>query len=249
VLCAIGLSSALAASPATRARAAIAAGLLGVVGWSAWLQSQGGALWSWIAIAIGLGAIAVLYTRRLQNRARILVPALMLASVLTGPLSASVWLLRDGGGAWDTPYAMQGTATHPNSAFYASQPDRPYYGAYFHNGDGKVWRRTMANGKIYNAASAKDQTYIAVFSSAEASFYVANGTQRVLVIGGYTGLMTTPTVDQILVLLQEKRIRYAVVPGPLDTRAADPRIQLITDRCRPRVTPGMDDGAYLYTCG
>jgi hypothetical protein len=238
-----------AAGPATRTRVAIAAGLLGAIGYSAWLQSHGGAVWSWAAVVIGLGAVATLFARRLQHRARVLVAGLVLASALAGPLSASVWLLRNGGGAWDTPYAMQGTAAHPDLAFYATQRDRPYYGSYFHDGDGKTWHRTMANGKISNASTAADQSYIAVFSSAEASYYVANGTQRVLVIGGFTGLITTPTVDEISALLHQKRIRYAVVPGPLDTRAEDPRIQLITDRCHPRATPRMDDNAYLYICG
>jgi hypothetical protein len=55
-------------------------------------------------------------------------------------------------------------------------------------------------------------------------------------------------VDEISGMLDQKRIRYAIVPGPLDTRAADPRIRLITDRCQPRVQPAMDDGAYLYVC-
>jgi 4-amino-4-deoxy-L-arabinose transferase-like glycosyltransferase len=248
VLCAVGLNSVFAASPAIRARVAIAACLLGTIGWSAWLQSHGGALWSWTAVAMGLGAVAVLSARRLRNRARLLVPALVLASALTGPLSASVWLLRNGGGAWDAPYALQGTSTHLNSAFFASQRDRPVYGAYYHNGDGKAWQRSMANGNANNARYATDQSSIAVFSSAEASFLVANGTQRVLVIGGYTGLMTKPTVDEISALLNQKRIRYALVPGPLDTRAADLRIQLITDRCRPLAKPRMDDGAYMYMC-
>lgn len=248
VLCALGLRSMFAAAPVARARLAIAAGLVGAIGWSAWLQSYGGALWSWIAATIGGAAVALLFARRYRDRARLLISGLTLTAVLAGPLSASVWLLCNGGGAWDSPYAPQGTAAHFNPAFHASRSDLSMYGAYFHNGNGEAWRRTMAKGAATNAMSAADQSYIAVFSSAEASFYVANGTQRVLVIGGYTGLMTTPTVDEISALLDQNRIRYAVIPGPLDTRAADPRIQLITDRCRPRVTPQMDDNAHLHLC-
>jgi 4-amino-4-deoxy-L-arabinose transferase-like glycosyltransferase len=248
VLCAIGLRSAFAAALGARARAAIATALAGAIGWSAWLQSHGGTLWSWAAAAIGIAAVALLFTRGLQGLARVLVPALALTAALAGPLSASVWLLRNGGGAWDAPYAPQGTATHLNPAFHTTQRGLSSYGAYFHNGNGVAWRRTMANGAATNEMSAADQTYVAVFTSAQASFYVANGTQRILVIGGYTGLMTTPTVDEITAMLDQNRIRYAVVPGPLDTRAADPRIQLIIDRCRPRGTPGMDDEAYLYLC-
>lgn len=248
VLCALGLRSMFATAPAARARAAIAATLVGAIGWSAWLQSHGGAVWSWAAVALGLTAVALLFARRRQRRARVLVAGLALTAALAGPLSASVWLLRNGGGAWDAPYAAQGTAAHFNRAFRSSQRDLSSYGAYFHNGNGEAWRRSMEDGADTNAMSAADQSYIAIFTSAEASFYVANGTQRVLVIGGYTGLMTTPTVDEITAWLNQNRIRYAVIPGPLDTRAADPRIRLITERCHPRATPRMDDGAYLYLC-
>jgi 4-amino-4-deoxy-L-arabinose transferase-like glycosyltransferase len=248
VLCAIGLSSAFAAHPAARARVATAVVLLGAIGWSAWLQSHEGTLWTWTAIAIGVGAVSLMVSRRLQHRMPMAVPALVILAALTGPLSASVWLLRNGGGAWDAPYAEEGTSTHFNAAFFTLEGGRPRYGAYFHDGDGDAWRRTMANAKTTNTMTAADQSYIAVFSSAQASFYVANGTQRVLVIGGYTGLVTTPSVDEISGMLDQKRIRYAIVPGPLDTRAADPRIRLITDRCQPRVQPAMDDGAYLYVC-
>jgi 4-amino-4-deoxy-L-arabinose transferase-like glycosyltransferase len=256
VLCAVGLRSVLAAQPNGRSRLAVAAGVLGAVGWSAWLEWHGGAVWSWTAVAVGAAAVAALYVRRLPDRSRvlvpilvpILVPGLVLAAVLAGPLAADVWLLRNGGGAWDAPYAAQGTSTHPDLTFFASQPDHPIYGTYFHDGDGAVWQRMMATAKAANALPAADQRDIAIFGAAEASAYVASGRRQVLVIGGYTGLMATPTVDDISALLDQQRIRYAVVPGPLDTRAADPRIRLITDRCSARVTPKMDDDAYLYEC-
>lgn len=248
VLCAVGLRSVLAAEPNGRSRLVVTAGVLGAVGWSAWLESRGGSVWSWTAVAIGAVAVATLYVRRLPGRSRVLVPGLVLAAVLAGPLAADVWLLRNGGGAWDVPYAAQGTTTHPDLTFYASQRYGPVYGTYFHRGDGAVWHRMMANAEAADARSAVDQRYIAVFGSAEASSYVAGGTRRVLVIGGYTGLMATPTVEEISGLLDQQRIRYAIVPGPLDTRATDPRIRLITERCSARAAPKMDDNAYLYVC-
>lgn len=246
VLCAIGLKTALTATPTRTARIATAAAIAAAVGWSAWLQSAGGALWSWAAVVLAAAAISALFIGRPQRTNRVLVAALAVTGAVVGPIAADAWLLHNGGGAWDAAYAAQGTTTHPDTDFFLTA--LPVYGASFHDGDGDLWKQMMANGRRNNALTAPNDAYVAVFSGSAASFQVTNGTDRVLVIGGYTGLLPKPSVDDIAALLRQNRIFTAIVPGPLDTRAADPRIQLIIHTCHPTAPLQQDDAQYIYIC-
>ena len=71
-------------------------------------------------------------------------------------------------------------------------------------------------------------------------------------IGGYTGLVDSPSLDQVDHELAAGTIAFAVVPGPDDLRAQDPRIQAIEKHCRTNsfsVGPVSAAGPAVYFCG
>ncbi|HKE63031.1 MAG TPA: hypothetical protein VKB59_00075, partial [Micromonosporaceae bacterium] len=84
---------------------------------------------------------------------------------------------------------------------------------------------------------------------AQASQFVLAGVHYVEPVGGYTGLVDTPTLDRLRAEIAGGQIAYAVVPGQGDPRAADPRVAVIESMCRS-VRPALAGSAEagIYVC-
>jgi len=149
-------------------------------------------------------------------------------ALLAVPAVATVALVAEGGGSFDAPFGANGTIAHPHHVATASAG---YGGAVLPAMTTTAWRE-LEVVRHAEAAVLSPRRRLAVFTSAEAGPYVLAGVRYVEPIGGFTGLVDSPTLGRLSAEVSTGEIGYAIVPGPADPRANDPRVEMIEHRCR-----------------
>ncbi len=241
-LCAIGLRSAYRATrqgAANRAAAASASVFL--------IGAAGVAVLSWrtpawfeivvAAVALGGGVLIAAARRRppidpSAARAAALTAA-ALTVLLVPPAVATAALVADDGGSFDAPFPAGGTLAHPAARLSTGGI---YGGVVVPQMTAARWRAMDDLRRGWDEDLATNRR-LAIFTSAQASQFVLAGIADVEPVGGYTGLVDSPSLDQIDHGLAAGTIAFAVVPGPDDLRAQDPRIQAIEKHCRTNSLP------------
>jgi 4-amino-4-deoxy-L-arabinose transferase-like glycosyltransferase len=216
-------------------RTPLVIGMYAAALWSAGLLFAVYEPWRLGAVLV-LGGSAVLFglvllLRRRWTRAALLLPAV---AILTGPVVAGGWLLARTGGPFDSPFSSMGTFAEMNPAAAAKFAKFPHYGgAYNGSVTPEAWRKYEQAAEEVDRA-APPGTVFAVYSSAQAGNPVLGGARRVLPIGGFSGSVPDPTAGRLTEMIRAGKISGAMVPGPGDVRANDPRIRAIAAACTPR---------------
>jgi 4-amino-4-deoxy-L-arabinose transferase-like glycosyltransferase len=248
-LCAIGLRTAYRsmrqragrrAEVVTGVAFAVAVASLAVLSWRtpAWFQ---------IAVAVvAVGGVALIVTARLGQRHRRLAAALAVLIVI--PAVATAALVANDGGSFDAPFAAGGTLAHPVARVSTGGI---YGGVVMPQMTVTSWREldVLRRGWAGNLSANRR---LAIFTSAEAAQFVLAGIPQVEPIGGYTGLVDVPSLAQVQRSLAAGSIAFAIVPGPDDLRAQDPRIRAIEQHCRTNslaLGPVSESGPKVYFCG
>jgi 4-amino-4-deoxy-L-arabinose transferase-like glycosyltransferase len=265
-LCALGLKFAADRFGAVRWRAALTGSLLAAAVWSAFVLGESGERWRGLAIALaatalvtsGAAALVAWAGRsrlagsgagRRYRAAVITLLSLTAAVILTGPVIADGWLLAYAGGPFDVPLLPAGTNAHPRLTVV---PLPSYGGTVWGSVTAADWKEIQDLGPMYNSQlQYAPGRWIAVYASG-ASDLVLGGVQQVLPVGGFTGSAPFPTVAQMRSMIQRGQITLAIVPGPGDVRANDPRIRLIVASCTDLTSTGRlknTGQALLYECG
>jgi 4-amino-4-deoxy-L-arabinose transferase-like glycosyltransferase len=174
----------------------------------------------------------------------------IVAALLVAPVLASTILVAGQGGSFDAPLTPGGTIFQRAGSFdpgTESEPPPTYGGVVFPELNAELWA-SFRDVAAYYAEPKFAGERVVVFTSAEASEYVAAGIP-VEVIGGFSGLIASPTVDQLRDQLALHEIGIAIVPGAGYELSADPRIQLIEGACT-RINGADPDtmGAQQYDC-
>jgi 4-amino-4-deoxy-L-arabinose transferase-like glycosyltransferase len=255
-LCAIGLRSvyrAMRQSTAHRAAAASASVfLIGVAG-VAVLSWRTPAWFQIVVAAVALGGAVLIATARRRRHigasaARAALTAAALTVLLVPPAVATAALVAADGESFDAPFPVGGTLAHPaarlsTGGIYGGVVVPQMTAARWHALDNlrQGWDKDLtANRRL------------AIFTSAQASEFALAGIADVEPVGGYTGLIDSPSLDQVDQQLAAGTIAFAIVPGPDDLRARDPRIQAIEKHCRTNsfsAGPVSSAGPAVYFCG
>lgn len=251
-LCAIGVKLAL---DSRTGHWAMAIGLLASAVCPILLTS---AALDWLPWAIGgLAVLAALLTALSRRAAALRTPGLVvgLAGVLLGPVTATVTLVKAGGGPFDAPFAAVGTLARPSLSRRAGPALPIYAGEIRQSTSTALWQHLdLVHAQMNDDLGGGKQKFV-IFTAAAASSYVLAGVSGVVPVGGYTGLTDSPSVDQLHALIDSGVVRYAIVPGPRDLRANDPRVLLIRSSCRrsPAAILSGDESMtaapQLYLCG
>ncbi|HEU0239149.1 MAG TPA: glycosyltransferase family 39 protein [Micromonosporaceae bacterium] len=218
----------------------VAVASLVVLSWRTppWFQAVGA------AATVGAAVLAVA-ARRLPRPWVGVVDAFVVLAIV--PAAASVALIADSGGSFDAPLGASGTLARPTPGALAAAA-ASYGGVVVPSMDAVVWYELDLLRHSY-ASNLSAQRRLFVFTSAEASAFVLAGVAYVEPVGGYTGLVDAPTLDRIRAEISGGQIAYAVVPGPGDPRAGDPRVAVIESMCtavRPDLTGSPS--ARIYVC-
>ena len=223
--------------------------ILGQAAWAAWLL-HGAYLWVSVLILCAAVVAAGLPVLRRSGAGRRLVAGAAALALLAGPVGASVWLEIRAGGPFDTAPSDQGTLARPSLSASAGRASTVGgYGATIHGQyiSGQ-WATDMLEGATEQAQLDTLHGEILVFSSAEASDYILFGETGILPVGGFTGDVPYPSVDQVKQLIASDKIAYAVVPADTVLTANDPRVLAVEQTCRP-LEVSVPAAAYrLYGC-
>jgi len=168
--------------------------------------------------------------RRLQVQ---VACACALGAALLFPLAASVDVVQNGLGPFDTPYqaptATFTTDTHPSEELADLAPGVA------------ALRRAAGTSRFVAAAYTSDL----------AAYLIAAGGGEIEPIGGYSGTIPTPTLADLRHQVETGQLRTVIV---LDV--ADPRMDWVRSTCTPvRSNDGNDDvtsylpGTTVYHCG
>lgn len=153
------------------------------------------------------------------------------AGLLLGPAAATATLVAGDGGPYDAPFSPAGTLARPSPrAMVGEHP--PYVdGVILVRTSAATWRQLALIRADMNRILDGGRHKILVFSAAGAATYILAGVPGVVPIGGYSGLVDTPSLDALRNLINGGTVQLALVPGPDDLRANDPRILLIESSC------------------
>lgn len=253
-----------------RAGLALGALVAGQAAWSAWLVHGTYALFSGLIPAVAAAALLLGVTaryarrrapevepeaepesggrrRRLVWRATALFGA---AAVLTGPISAITWLEVRAGGPFDVAFSDQGTLAQPTPAALAARlvVQGGYGGTVHPQYTSGQWARDMSDGAAQQLRLSGENEDMLVFSSAEAADYVEYGASNIVAVGGFSGNVPYPSVDQVRRLIESGKISLAVVPAADVLTANDPRVKAVEQLCTPADTMITLTSYVVYTC-
>ncbi len=210
----VGIGGALAweqrIRPATRY--GLAAAVAATAGYAAWLvPGQGVGLVAGLRVGVvvlGVAGVVVLLLRLAVVRP---AGSFVIAgvAVLAVPAVASVAVVAEGFGPFDTPFEAS------SSSALARQL-------------GAVAEQTRALLPPLEAADTNQPDLMATQTAAVAAPFIYDTGQEVLPIGGYTGTIPEPTLAKIRSLAANQAFHIAV-QAP---RVADPRLQWIATHCR-----------------
>jgi 4-amino-4-deoxy-L-arabinose transferase-like glycosyltransferase len=261
-LCAIGLRTAYRSMRRRGARAAeMSGGLAFLVGVAslAVLSWRTPAWFQIVVAATAVTAAALVVTARQHRRGvtgaaaaghdpRHVRLAAALSVLIVVPAVATAALVADDGGSFDAPFPVGGTLAHPVARVSTGGI---YGGVVVPQMTATRWRELDILRRSWTGELAANRR-LAIFTSAQAAQFVLAGIAQVEPIGGYTGLVDAPSLDQIERGLATGTIAFAIVPGADDLRAEDPRIQAIERRCRTTSSslgPVSEAGPAVYFCG
>ena len=178
------------------------------------------------------------------------VTALGAVALIAGPLAGITWLEVRAGGPFDAALSTQGTAAKPTAAVEAARAEvKGAYGGSVHaQYTSGQWAEFTADGATRQAQLAASGAEILVFSSAEASDYVAYGYTSILPVGGFTGNAPYPSVGQIQQLIKADKIFLAVLPDADVVTANDPRVQAVELLCQPYNDTPASTPYVVYSC-
>jgi len=215
--------------------------LLGVVlltaGYGYWLLPVAGTgLPTWLApVALSLGVLAVaslVATILIRHRDDLFTVAAtgVFAAALAIPVAASVSVVTNNLGAFDTPFQPAATTSFLKAFFSA-----PF----------ESLSVLPTIEKVRSGAPDLLATQTSVLAS---SFIYATG-EEVLPIGGYTGTIPEPSVADLESMVAAGRF-HLVLTG---ARSKDPRVIWIADHCLkvaapPTPTPGITLSIGIYYC-
>ncbi|MGF1431074.1 ArnT family glycosyltransferase [Kitasatospora sp. LaBMicrA B282] len=258
---------------ARAARYGLPAVLLLQTAWTALLLGDQGPVPAWGVLLIGAGAAAgcaaaawraaatdaptlsaVPLTTPVRTRRRVLlVPAALLTCAVlgVGPLSASGWLLSRSGGPFDTPFAGTGTMARLSPAADAALREGAgdsYGGAVLPEVTPPSWSRLVKSGAAMQRRLQAHGGTLLVFQAPEASPFVMGGVTSIEPVGGFTGNLPYPSVEQLRQLILSGKAPLALMPGDEALAATDPRVQLVKSLCTPDREAAATAGAVLYAC-
>ncbi len=171
-------------------------------------------------------------------------------ALLAAPATVAGAFVAARGSSFDAPLAPTGTAAEPIPAAGSPTAIRvPIYGGVvLGHLDAYEWGELVGLAEV--EADRLAGRRILIFTSAEASIYVLAGVPNVEPIGGYTGLIGWPDVDQLRAEITSHEIKWAIVPGDGDIRSADPRVALIKQLCftDSSTADAISFGAQVYDC-
>lgn len=250
-----------------RAGVALATLIAGQAAWSAWLVHGTYALLSWLILAAAAiassGWLLAVSTRRdsarpVDGRRSELLPDVLrriaaVAAALAlaaGPVAAITWLEARAGGPFDAPLSAGGTFAKPTQAERIARLEvQGAYGGSIHpQYPSGAWPGFMHQGSVEQLQQWDRGTEILVFSSAEASDYVMYGVSSIQPVGGFTGNVPYPSVDQVRQLIETGKISFAVLPSVDVLTANDPRVRAVEELCIASPRPTESTSYVLYSC-
>lgn len=187
---------------------------------------------------------------RRDGRLRRVVAVLGAAALITAPLTAIRWLEVRAGGPFDVALSTQGTLARLSPAVVAVRLGvRGAYGGTIHPqytaGEWSAFLNDGAAGQVRQSSHGQE---ILVFTSAEAADYVVYGYSSVLPVGGFTGNVPYPSVDQVQQLIEAGKISFAVLPDADVVTANDPRVQAVELLCTEFQTAVPPSAYVLFSC-
>ena len=188
--------------------------------------------------------------------------ALALAAAFVGPCASTVWLVSRSGGPFDTPYSATGTFAKPSPDALAARSAgyKGYAGSVMAETTPEVWSGLGLLAEQYGPDGVGGGSGVVdinggggdvlVYQSEAADHLIMGGARNVLPVGGYSGSVPYPSVDQVRQLIESGTVTVAVVPGVGTELASDPRVQEIISLCRPAMGIPADSGAepVVYDC-
>jgi hypothetical protein len=210
-----------------------AAGLVvaGTVGYGIWLtRSSGANAPSWLGpLAVSVGVVAVLLlvaSAVAWSRRWLLAVALITGTVaiLVIPASGAVLLASDHQGFTNTPFESSKTSALYDALLGASSAKE--FGSIL---------------PIFERLQMGSPYVMAVYTSAVASVFISASGKEFLPIGGFTGSIPEPTINQLEGMIRAGKFHLVLLTG-----GHDPRLTWISHHCQHL---GPDGGSVgLFTC-
>ncbi len=203
----------------------------GTVGYGIWLtQSSGATAPTWLeplAISIGVAAVLLLAASVVAWSQRWLLALALLigtAAILAIPTSGAVQLARDHQGFTNTPFESKKTTEQ-----YAA-----LLGLSSSKGAGSIV-------PVFEKLQMGSPYVMAVYTSAVASIFIAASGKEFLPIGGFTGSIPEPTINQLERMIRAGKFHLVLLAG-----GHDPRLTWIAHHCQHLGPGGGSVG--LFTC-
>jgi 4-amino-4-deoxy-L-arabinose transferase-like glycosyltransferase len=203
----------------------------GTVAFGIWLTQSSGANtpgWLWpVAVSLGVVAVVLLLASVIgSSRRTILVAALIasLAAILVIPASGSAQIVSKQRGFGDTPFESAKAAA-TNAVLLGSSSKG--FGSFLPT------LEKLQMGSPY---------VMAVYTSAVASEFISATGKEILPIGGFSGTIPEPTINQLEDMIRAGKFHLALLIGG----GHDPRLKWIATHCG-HLGPGGAIGLFICT--
>lgn len=210
-----------------------AAGLVvaGTVGYGIWLiQSSGANAPTWLgplAASMGVAAVLLLVASAAAWSRRWLLALALIAgtvAILVIPASGAVLLARDHQGFTNTPFESRKTTAQYEALL------------------GQSMAKELASIlPIFEKLQMGSPYVMAVYTSAVASEFISASGKEFLPIGGFTGSIPEPTINQLEDMIRASKFHLVLLTG-----GQDPRLTWIAHHCQHLGPGGGSVG--LFTC-
>lgn len=225
----LGVSVALTSSPQRR-DAVAAAGVAGSLGYAIYLIRGAAVVPAWVVPLVWAGLVATIvafFVRRRLHRVGPQVVVVSCALLLIAPLAASVAVVNRGLGPFDVPFESSDA-----SAITQALSNR----------------LSLIEQDESRIRLPRDRVALVVDTSGLAAAQILFTGNEVLPIGGYTGAVPSPTLDEIKRGALDERLSYFELP--IDPPSDDPRLTWVETNCHKisdnRSANGITYG--LYDC-
>ncbi len=211
-----------------------AAGLVvaGTVGYGIWLtRSSGADAPSWLgplAASVGVAAVLLLVASATAWSRRWFLAVALIAStvaILVIPASGAVLLASDHQGFSNTPFESKKTSA--------------LYDALLGLSSGKVFSSILP---VFEKLQMGSPYVMAVYTSAVASEFIDASGKEFLPIGGFTGSIPEPTVNQLEGMVRASKFHLVLLTG-----GHDPRLTWIAHHCQHAGPGGGTAGLFFCT--
>jgi len=172
-------------------------------------------------------------------------------AVFTGPIAAITWLEARAGGPFDSAFSSEGTLAQSTPAAITARilVEGAYGGTIHPHYTSAEWARFMRDGAGEQEQQALQNTEMLIFSSGEAASYIVYGVSSIVPVGGYTGNVPYPTLDQVQQLITSGKISFAILPANDVVTANDPRVKAVERLCTTADDPNVAPSYVIYSCG